>query len=107
MDPEEQLIETADTFAGDYRELLELARTQDCKAMDKLTRKSLEETLKYRKFKEAGTDGILKCEIASIILPLLADHVLREANHHIRILKENTEECGRISGAETGCPEEQ
>lgn len=88
LDPSEvQLIATADGFATDYGELLELAKMQDCKAMDEVTRKSLEETLKYRDFKTAGTEGILNCKIASIILPLLADHVLREANHYIRILE--------------------
>lgn len=87
LDPtEEELIETADEFAKEYKELLNRAKQQDCKAM-RITEESLEETLKYRKFKEAGTTGILKCEISSIILPLLADHVLREANHYIRLLK--------------------
>ena len=90
LDPTEtELLESADHFAVEYGELLEMARTQNCKAMDGIRRKSLEETLKYRKFKEAGAEGILNCEIASLILPLLADHVLREANHYIRIL-----ECG-------------
>lgn len=90
LDPTEtELIESADHFAVEYGELLEMARTQNCKAMDGIRRKSLEETLKYRKFKEEGAEGILNCEIASLILPLLADHVLREANHYIRIL-----ECG-------------
>lgn len=32
--------------------------------------------------------GIEECKIRSIILPLLADHVLREANHLIRLLNE-------------------
>lgn len=87
LDPcEEQLIDTADGFAREYCELLEQAKSQDCKATG-LTEKSLEETLKYREFKEAGADGILNCKIASIILPLLADHVLREANHYIRLLE--------------------
>lgn len=87
LDPcEEQLIDTADGFAKEYCELLEQAKSQDCKAAG-LTEKSLAETLKYREFKEAGADGILNCKIASIILPLLADHVLREANHYIRLLE--------------------
>ena len=34
-----------------------------------------------------GTKGIVCCEVSSIILPLLADHVLREANHYLRILE--------------------
>lgn len=88
LDPtEEQLIEAAEGFAEDYKKLLKQAKQQDCRAMDELTRQSLEETLQYRKFKAAGTAGILDCKIASIILPLLADHVLREANHYIRLLE--------------------
>lgn len=84
LDPtEEQLIDTADHFATDYKRLLEMARKQDCRAMAKT---SLAKTIEYRDFKAAGADGILKCNIASIILPLLADHVLREANHYIRLL---------------------
>lgn len=87
LDPSEaQLIETADNFSKDYAVLLETACQQDCRA-NSLTEKSLEETLKYRDFKTAGTKGILDCQISSIILPLLADHVLREANHYIRVLE--------------------
>lgn len=48
-----------------------------------------EETRKIQEFKTAGTKGLLECQIEGLILPLLADHVLREANHYIRIL-----ECG-------------
>lgn len=87
LDPcEEKLIDTADDFAKDYCALLEAAKSQDCLATE-LRQKSLETTLKYREFKEAGAKGILNCRISSIILPLLADHVLREVNHYIRLLK--------------------
>lgn len=88
LDPTEcKLVETADDFAGDYCCLLEEARKQDCRTMDALTRKTLETTEKYRDFKAAGAEGITGCSIRSVILPLLADHVLREANHYLRILK--------------------
>ena len=91
LDPtEKELITAADEFAEDYKKLLKMAKEQDCRAINMLSEKSLEETIKYREFKTAGTDGILKCKIESLILPLLADHVLREANHYIRVL-----ECGR------------
>lgn len=87
LDPSEtELVKTAHNFAMEYKELLEKARVQDCRAMG-LTEEILEETLKYRDFKAAGTEGILECKIASVILPLLADHVLREANHYIRLLE--------------------
>ena len=52
-----------------------------------MTNASLEETLRFRDFKSAGTQGITQCKIRSVILPLLADHVLREANHYIRLLQ--------------------
>lgn len=88
LDPSEKdLIRTAEGFAEDYRELLAMAKLQECRASEHLTRKSIEETKRYREFKTAGTEGILECKIDSIILPLLADHVLREANHYLRILE--------------------
>lgn len=88
LDPTEcELMETADTFAGDYCRLLEEARKQDSCTMNEVTRKTLEITKQYRNFKAAGTEGITGCRIRSVILPLLADHVLREANHYLRILE--------------------
>ena len=88
LDPsEEQLIGDANHFAMEYEKLLEMGEEISCGELEKLTKKSLKETLKYREFKEAGLKGILDCEIASLILPLLADHVLREANHYIRLLE--------------------
>lgn len=94
LDPsEEQLIAAANGFAEDFRELLETARerqaTQRRTADSRLAAESLEETRRLRDFKAAGTRGLLECEIEGLLLPLLADHVLREANHYIRIL-----ECG-------------
>lgn len=89
LDPTEcELVETADTFAVDYCRLLEEAEKQNCRSMDGLTEKTLETTKRYRDFKAAGAEGIIECGIRSVILPLLADHVLREANHYLRILKE-------------------
>ncbi|MDO4941720.1 MAG: DUF2935 domain-containing protein [Lachnospiraceae bacterium] len=88
LDPTEcELMKTADAFAEDYCRLLEEARKQDCKTIDEQTRKTLEITEQYRDFKAAGTKGITGCDVRSVILPLLADHVLREANHYLRILK--------------------
>lgn len=43
-------------------------------------------TEKFRDFKRSGLEGITGCKIRSLILPLLADHVLREANHYLRLL---------------------
>lgn len=87
LDPgEEALISTADGFAADYRRLLETCAM----ANDRMIRdgNALVLTQKFRDFKQAGVEGIEACRIRSIILPLLADHVLREANHYIRLLEE-------------------
>lgn len=89
LDPTEcELMDTAGGFAKDYCRLLEEAREQDRRAMNALTARTLQTTKKYQQFKTAGTEGITGCEIRSIILPLLADHVLREANHYLRILEQ-------------------
>lgn len=89
LDPEEnELIKTADEFARDYAELLKEAKEKNDCTMNGLLLKTKELTWRYREFKTAGTKGINNCEISSIILPLLADHVLREANHYLRLLEE-------------------
>lgn len=84
LDPTEtELLNGADEFAGEYSVLLEACRNAQNKT---ITADSLKETIKFRDFKAAGTKGIEQCQIRSLILPLLADHVLREANHYIRLL---------------------
>lgn len=89
LDPtEKEFIITADKFARDYEKLLKEARDKNDSLIDGSRVKTIETTIKYRDFKAAGTKGISECEISSIILPLLADHVLREANHYLRLLKE-------------------
>lgn len=87
LDPcEETLIDTADDFAQTYKELLEEAKNKDRCACEEQEKRTIKETLKYRDFKATGTKGITECKISGLILPLLADHVLREANHYLRLL---------------------
>jgi hypothetical protein len=89
LDPtENDLIITADSFAKDYQKLIEEAKNMTDETIRSVTDKTIAETQKYIEFKTAGTEGIKECEIRSIILPLLADHVLREANHYFRILQD-------------------
>lgn len=87
LDPSEsKLVETSDDFANDYARLLTLSREKQAQTIPASANESLQKTLKFRDFKAAGTKGIEECQIRSVILPLLADHVLREANHYIRLL---------------------
>ncbi|ERI94398.1 hypothetical protein HMPREF1982_01034 [Clostridiales bacterium oral taxon 876 str. F0540] len=89
LDPaEKQLFEKANDFAKKL-ELL-VSRTmelrQNPKLLPEITRESINQVTELRNFKKQGAEGILACEIKSIIPPLLADHVLREANHYLRLL---------------------
>lgn len=85
LDPSEtNLIKSADMFAVNYSALLNSCHNAQNRA---LNIDSMTETKKFRDFKAAGAKGIENCQIRSLILPLLADHVLREANHFIRILE--------------------
>lgn len=114
LDPcETELFNTADNFSKEYAELLDACDNAHNKTINSAIEQnhsqyhrnmsltdasrnmsnkatmsgSLEETIKFKNFKQAGTQGIEQCKIRSVILPLLADHVLREANHYIRLLK--------------------
>lgn len=87
LDPSESaLMDTADDFVEDYQALLAASGAANDKVMEHNS--SLELTQKLRDFKLAGVEGIENCQIRSIILPLLADHVLREANHYLRLLEQ-------------------
>ncbi|MER0279627.1 DUF2935 domain-containing protein [Clostridioides difficile] len=88
LDPSEsELINTANEFAIKFNELIEKTNEMTDTDVASITDETLNETVEFKDFKEAGTSGIEECKIRSIILPLLADHVLREANHYIRILE--------------------
>lgn len=85
LDPaEEALFRSADDFAQTYARLLEACDNAQRRTM---AGDSLTETIKFRDFKVSGVQGITQCKIRSVILPLLADHVLREANHYLRLLE--------------------
>lgn len=91
LDPSEnKYIVQANTFAEQYAELLDLASEQDTHeecSSEETNNRSECETKTFRDFKQKTTIGITECEISSIILPLLSDHILREANHYLRLLR--------------------
>lgn len=89
LDPtENELIITANNFGNEFDKLTAEAKA----AMDRslpisnVTEDSLKETMAIRDFKSTATNGLLDCKIRSIIIPLLGDHTLREANHYLRLL---------------------
>lgn len=89
LDPsEETLIEAASMFGREFDALTAEAENATRQTMDiaSITADSRQGTARLRDFKAAGTKGILECKIQSIIIPLLGDHVLREANHYLCIM---------------------
>lgn len=91
LDPtEEKLFDTANNFGKKFDELTQEARSlsQDMALLPEVTNRSLKNAIDIRDFKKQGTEGLVQCKIKSIAYPLLGDHVVREANHYIRILKD-------------------
>ncbi|CAG9611297.1 hypothetical protein BACCIP111899_00469 [Bacillus rhizoplanae] len=89
---ERNLVHTASKFGDDFEVLLNQAR--DVESMlykkqptypiiGKMNKDSENATVELRNFKKAGLEFIQTCQIKNVINPLLADHVLREANHFL------------------------
>ncbi len=91
LDPtENELINTAHDFGNEFDQLtLEAKAAMNMTIPEsKVTEDSINATERIHDFKEQGTQGLLQCKIKSIILPLLGDHTLREANHYLRLLNQ-------------------
>lgn len=90
LDPTEvELFDIANNFGTEFETLRKEASTMNKSSLDlsTFTENTLKKVIKLRDFKAQGTEGLLDCKIKSIIVPLLADHVLREANHYISLLE--------------------
>ncbi|RNB90047.1 DUF2935 domain-containing protein [Brevibacillus fluminis] len=95
LDPSERkLVEQARDFSHDFDQLLFQAIDLDSMRPQSQTVPLLEQFVdqnrisvrQLRDFKKAARDLIEACKIKSIIPPLLADHVFREASHFLEIL---------------------
>lgn len=92
LDPTEmELKKLAESFADQFENLAQQATAAKrmLQMLPEVTMKSEAATENFRDFKAQATNGILSCSIRSIIMPLLSDHVLREANFYLRVLNEN------------------
>lgn len=90
LDPTEgELINMANDFAKEFDKLMREAKQamNQPDSISRVTDESIHKTREIINFKTEGTQGILECKIRSIIMPLLADHDLREANHYLSLLK--------------------
>ncbi len=93
---ERNLVRTALKFGDDFETLLNQAR--DVESMlykkqptypiiGKMNKDSESATTELQNFKKAGLELIKSCQIKSVINPLLADHVLREAGHFLYMIQ--------------------
>lgn len=91
LDPtENDLINKANDFGNEFDQLTAeaLAAMDKTLPLVKVTNDSIAAVKDIQAFNTAGTQGLLECKIKSIIIPLLGDHVLRESNHFMRLLRQ-------------------
>jgi hypothetical protein len=95
LDPSERkLVEQAREFSHDFDQLLYQAKELDFMRPQSQTNPLLTQFLdqnrvsvkSLRDFKQTARDLIEQCKIKSIIHPLLADHVFREAERFLEII---------------------
>lgn len=95
LDPSERkLVEQAREFSHDFDQLLFQAQDLDSMRPQSQTQPLLSQFVdqnrvsvrQLRDFKKTARELIEACRIKSIIPPLLADHVFREASHFLEIL---------------------
>lgn len=96
LDPSERkLVDQAREFSHDFDQLLFQARDLDSMRPQSQTQPLLSQFLDQNKvsvkslrdFKKTARDLINQCKIKSIIHPLLADHVFREAERFLEIIE--------------------
>lgn len=95
LDPSERkLVDVARNFSNDFDELLFQARdldgmrpqSQTVPLLDQFLDQNRVSVVSLRDFKKTARELIEECKIKSIIHPLLADHVYREADHFLTII---------------------
>ncbi|AZN41141.1 DUF2935 domain-containing protein [Paenibacillus albus] len=95
LDPSERkLVDQANEFSHDFDQLLYQAvdldsmrpQSQTVPLLDQFLDQNRISVVALRDFKKTARDLIEACRIKSIIHPLLADHVYREAEHFLEII---------------------
>jgi hypothetical protein len=90
LDPSQPaLFDTANGFSNELDKLFAstLALEDSPEDLARVTRETITQVTSLRDFKAQSVEGILSCKIRSIIPPLLSDHVLREANYYLKLLR--------------------
>ena len=112
LDPSERgFVEQANAFAVQFEQLQLQARDLDsmlwhfCPNNDliRFEKDVTQATVQIRDFKEAARDLISACKVVSLIPPLLADHVLREAEYFLEVLEQIQHDIPKMDGKIVTC----
>ena len=87
LDPTEKaLISEANQYAQDFNTLEKTTKAGN-QNLNTINQASYTLTTEIQKYKEDLTNGLVNCKVPSIMPPLLLDHVLRETNYYLLLLK--------------------
>lgn len=112
LDPSERgFVEKANAFALQFEQLQLQARDLDSMLWHFCPNNNLirfeqdvtKATLQLRDFKKAARDLISCCKVISLIPPLLADHVLREAEYFLEVLEQIKHDIPNMAGKIVTC----
>lgn len=85
FDPVEvHFFNEANRYAKIYDALTTLAQLNDHNEEPDINMSEV--TSDFRDFKAFTTQGIIECKVSSVMLPLFTDHLMREANHYLRLM---------------------
>lgn len=105
LDPSERgFVDKANEFATQFEQLQLQARDLDSMLwhfqpnndLVRFEKDVTHATTTLRDFKEAARNLISACKVVSLIPPLLADHVLREAEYFLQVLEEIKDDISQI-----------
>jgi len=112
LDPSERgFVDKANAFAVQFEQLQVQARDLDNMLWHFHPNHNLiqfeiavmDATVQIRNFKEAARDLIQSCKVISLIPPLLADHVLREAEYFLEVLEQIQHDLPKINNNMVSC----
>lgn len=112
LDPSERgFVEQANAFAVQFEQLQLQARDLDSMLWKYRPNNNLirfesdvtKATMQIRDFKEAARNLISACKVVSLIPPLLADHVLREAEYFLEVLEQIQHDIPKMDGKIITC----
>lgn len=112
LDPSERgFVEKANAFAVQFEQLQLQARDLDSMLwhfqpnnnLIRFEKDVTKATIEIRNFKEAARDLIAACKVVSLIPPLLADHVLREAEYFLQVLEQIQHDIPDMTGQMAIC----